>query len=297
MKLSIITINYNNAEGLEKTMDSVSCQTSKDFEYIVVDGASTDNSLEVIGQFENLKIQQFENEKIEFDSNRFQWISEQDSGIYHAMNKGIRLAKGEYIQFLNSGDSLVAPDVTERMLSNLFSSPMGESEGVGIYYGNMLKVLPDGTFFYNREIPKISFLTLYLGSINHSSAYIKRNLFKKYGLYDESLKIVSDWKFYLISVVFHNEKVKYFNIDVSYFDMKGISNTNSVLDKVERRQVLEELVPPMILADYDKHWFDIEQMKRIHRYKITYHIVWFIERCLFKIEKRKTKRKKEHLYY
>jgi len=277
MKLSIITVNYNNAEGLRKTMESVLLQTSKEFEYIVVDGASTDNSVEIIQGF------------IQSTNQYINFISEPDTGIYNAMNKGIRLAKGDSIQFLNSGDLLVAPDVTERMLSNL--------PDCAICYGNMLKVLTDGTFFYNKKIPNISMLTFYCGSINHSSAYIRRSLFDKYGPYDESLKIVSDWKFYLIAIGLHNETIEYLDIDVSCFDMQGISNTNSILDKAERRQVLAELIPPTILADYDAHWFDIEQMKRIKRNKLAYRIVWFIERCLFKIDKWKTKHKNEHLYY
>ena len=277
MKLSIITINYNNASGLKKTMESVFNQTSHDFEYIIVDGDSIDGSKEVIAQYDIM-------------SNRpVIWISEKDNGIYQAMNKGILLAKGEYIQFLNSGDILVSTDVTERMLKNIHDT--------SIYYGNMLKVLHDETIFYNREIPKITFFTFYRGTINHSSAYIKRSLFDKYGLYDESLKIVSDWKFYLIAIVLNDENVEYVDIDVSYFDMKGISNTNVELDKEERRFVLNELIVPKILSDYDEHWFDVEQMKRIKRYKVASMVVWFIERCLFKFEKRKTKIKKEHLYY
>ncbi len=106
MKLSIITINRNNEPGLEKTMQSVAAQSSKAFEYVVVDGASTDGSVEVIQRYE----QQLANLK---------WVSDPDSGIYNAMNKGIGMATGDYIQILNSGDSLAADDVVERMFSAL----------------------------------------------------------------------------------------------------------------------------------------------------------------------------------
>jgi len=274
--LSIITINYNNAPGLQKTMESVFAQTSQEFEYIVVDGDSTDESKEIIKQSER------DIDKLNFNlKDKFTWISEKDSGIYNAMNKGIRMAKGEYCQFLNSGDWFVKKDATERMLRKLPECQ--------ICYGNMLKVLPDGTFCYNRKIPVITFLTLYRGSINHASAYIKRSLFDTYGLYDESLSIVSDWKFYLITVGLHNERVEYLDIDVCYFDMNGISNTNRILERTERRQVLVELIPTQILADYDAHWFDIDQISRIKRYKLIYKLVWFLERCLFKIEKIRSK--------
>ena len=126
MKLSIITINRNNATGLEKTMQSVVSQTFKEFEYIVVDGASKDGSVEVI-------------KELGTEIAHLQWVSEPDSGIYNAMNKGIRMASGDYIQILNSGDCLAAADVTERMLKAL-----EEKGNPTILYGNMVKCFPDG---------------------------------------------------------------------------------------------------------------------------------------------------------
>ena len=97
MKLSIITINRNNAEGLRKTMESVLSQTYRDMEYIVVDGASTDQSVNVIKECVN----QLKNEDRRM---KLDWMSEPDTGIYNAMNKGIKKATGEYLLFLNSGD-------------------------------------------------------------------------------------------------------------------------------------------------------------------------------------------------
>jgi glycosyltransferase involved in cell wall biosynthesis len=263
-KLSIITINRNNAEGLRKTIESVINQTSKAFEYIVIDGASTDKSLEVIKQYKD---------KITY------WISEPDKGIYNAMNKGIIKAKGEYCQFLNSGDVLVANDVIEQMLFNM--------PDTSIVIGNMLKSLANGKIYKDRgsAAKEISMFTFYRGTLNHSPAFIKRDLFDKYGFYDETLKIASDMKWYLIAVGLNNETVLYRDIDVTLFDMNGISTTNTTLDKSERRQVLEELIPKSILADYDKYWFAIEQTNRINKYKFIKLFVWFVERLLFKFEK------------
>ena len=116
-KLSIITINLNNAEGLRKTIPSVISQTYCDFEYIVIDGGSTDGSVDVIKKYAD---------KLSY------WVSEPDAGIYNAMNKGIRKAGGEYCQFLNSGDWLVAPDVTERMAKDM--------PDCAICYGNMITI-------------------------------------------------------------------------------------------------------------------------------------------------------------
>ena len=225
MKLSIITINRNNIAGLEKTLQSVAVQTSKEFEYIIVDGASTDDSVEVIKKYES-----------RFFS--LKWVSEPDTGIYNAMNKGLRMASGDYVQILNSGDSLVANDVTERMLSALDN--VGEPS---ILYGNMVKCFSNGEKLVDKCFAgqEITMLGMYTGTLNHDPAYIRRDLFEKYGYYDEDLKIVSDWKWYLHAIVLGGEKPQYVDLDVTLFDMTGISETNKELEKTERKQVLEQL--------------------------------------------------------
>lgn len=270
--LSIITINRNNAAGLEKTMLSVESQTSDGYEYIIVDGASTDRSVEVIQRLEK-----------SFNG-RLKWISEPDMGIYNAMNKGVAMASGMYVQFLNSGDCLASDDVTERMLEEL-----SKNGYPSILYGNLLKDMPDGKLLRDRCFAghDISFLGFYTGTLNHSPAYIEKSLFEKYGPYDESLKIVSDWKWFLQAIILGDEKPVYADIDVSLFDMNGISVTNKALDKTERRKVLDELIPSTILIDYDRWSFSISQMMRLKRHPWAYRIVHFLERVLFKIEKRR----------
>ncbi len=281
MIVSIITINRNNAHGLKKTMQSVLSQTVKDIQYVVVDGASTDGSIGVIQKY------------AESFGDELKWISEPDKGIYNAMNKGIRMASGQYVQFLNSGDCLAFDDVTERMLEEL-----KKNNYPAILYGNMLKDMPDGRVMRDKCFAgqEISFLGFYTGTLNHSPAYIRKDLFEKYGFYDENLRIVSDWKWYLQAIILGEEKPVYTDIDVTLFDMHGISETNKELDKVERKKVLEELIPQTILSDYDSWAFHIEQMKRLKRYPLAYKLVWFIERCLFKLEKKRTKAKRESIY-
>jgi glycosyltransferase involved in cell wall biosynthesis len=274
MILTIITINRNNAAGLEKTMQSVLAQTCTDFEYVVVDGASTDGSAELI---RNLA---------EHFGDRIKWISEHDKGIYNAMNKGIKMSAGTYVEFLNSGDCLASSDVVRKMYDVLdkFGQP-------SILYGNMLKDMPNGTVMRDQCFAgqDVSFLRFYSGTLNHSPAYIRKDLFDKYGLYDETLKIVSDWKWYLQAIILGEEKLVYADIDVTLFDMNGISEINKELDKTERKKVLSELIPSTILADYDKWAFPIEQMKRLKRHPWAYKLVWFLERCLFKVEKMRQK--------
>ena len=324
-KLTIITINYNNASGLRKTMESVLAQTLTDFEYIVIDGAAPQPSKG--GVSDRAVIESYVN-SVEGQENGYMrcsflssasgrrvgggFFSEPDNGIYHAMNKGIRMAQGDYIHFLNSGDWLVDEHVVEDMLYFLNPlslspspqkpsfqslSPVGEStrrgievrEGLGVrcdvLIGNVIAVRPDGKVRYKKNNPDVSLYTFYRGTIEHTSAYIRRDLFDIYGLYDENLKIVSDWKWYLQVVGLNNARVQFTDRYVTCFDTTGISSTNLRLDKAERRQVLEELLPEAVLADYDTYSFDIDQMQRLKRYPVLYRLVWFVERCLFKIDK------------
>ncbi len=341
MKLSIITINYNNAEGLRKTLASVAAQTYRNIEHIIVDGGSTDGSVDIIREYE---------ETIHHTPYTIHliWLSEKDNGIYNAMNKGIEIALGrrivnsfnrselvedknkgieialgkrvvndnhtserdhtpytvhhtpsqsdcDYIQILNSGDLLAAPDVTERMvlrLNELTNERMNESDGVAILYGNMLKSY-DGKTIINRDTcggdmytPE-SFLYFYKGTLNHDCAYIRRDLFEKYGLYNEDMKICSDWEWYVRAIVLGGEKPVYTNIDVTIFDMNGVSESygkNADIIKRERREYLESILPPAVLHDYDAFSFPILQYQRLKKHHL-WGIVYLLERILFKLEK------------
>lgn len=323
MKLSIITINYNNAEGLRKTLASVAAQTYADIEHIIVDGGSTDNSVEVIREYE-----QSLTSRLSPLASRLKWLSEPDKGIYNAMNKGLEIALGklgvtddhhsmslasrlspdslsDYIQILNSGDILAANDVTERMFeamgygqwainkensaaettaSNLSPLTSNLQNRPAILYGNMIKVNAQGQVVGKSGYTEYSLRQFYSSTLNHDCAYIRRDLFEEYGLYDENLKIVSDWKWYLQAIGLGRVKPEYVDIDVTIFDDGGISETNLALRNAERRKVLEELLPPAVLWDYDTHAFEMEQMKRLRRWHL-YGLVYFLERVCFKMEK------------
>lgn len=454
MKLSIITINYNNAEGLKKTLTSVASQTYHDIEHIIIDGGSTDGSVDIIREYEKaypqplperrgeepthdtlasvwgahtadstqydlLKANAEKNRKnpteaesilwdmlkgnniglhfrrqhiildyivdficiekglvIELDGGyhndpeqkeyderrtahlqqlgytelRFAneelltnpdaviarikevaislpslqgrggerliiWTSEPDMGIYNAMNKGIEIALGrrivnadhttssnslndnrstlnesqsDYIQILNSGDILASPDVTERMMNALHSftrSTLNDKIDVPILYGNMIKKdFTTGKILGKSREVEYSLRQYFSSTMNHDCCYFRRDLFETYGLYDESLKIVSDWKWFLQAIGLGHVKPVYVDIDVTIFDCSGISETNLELRNKERRQVLEEVLPPAILADYDKYAFPMEQYNRLKKYHL-WPIVYFMERVLFKLNK------------
>ncbi len=214
MKLSIITVNYNNRDGLQRTIDSVIAQTWRNFEWVVIDGGSTDGSKELIEKYQNHFIY---------------WCSEPDKGVYNAMNKGIAKAKGEYLIFMNSGDCFAGKDV----LKKVFSYP----HTADIITGGV-KRKDNGQLI--RRYEENILLQIYTNTINHQGSFIRKTLFQGL-LYDESLKIVSDWKFWVETIVFGNAKVQVLDDVIAIQDVDGISATNVTLLKRERNSVMDDL--------------------------------------------------------
>lgn len=215
--LSIITVNLNDVKGLERTLNSVFEQTWREFEFIVVDGASSDGSKELI---------ESHNEKID------RWISEPDSGIYNAMNKGIEMSTGQYLLFLNSGDILNTNNILEESYRHLTHEE--------IIYFNVLVEEKDQLKLI--EYPQqLRFSDLLYGTLCHQSVFIKKELFHKTGKYDETLKIVSDWKFLIISLFKENCTYKKVDLQLSIVNSEGISALaeNESLILAEREKVLQ----------------------------------------------------------
>lgn len=272
-KISIITINYNNKSGLEKTIESVFCQTYDNIEYIVIDGNSTDGSKEVIEKYKHC---------IAY------WVSEPDKGIYNAMNKGILKATGDYVLFLNSGDYLISSDIIDNISHELDSDE-------DIVFG-LLKTYPSGIIGYTDIHLPLTLLDFFRSSpIPHPASFIKRKLFLKMN-YDESLKIVADWKFFLQAVVFMGCSCKKIEKTIIVFEEGGISNCNVTLCNEERLKVLQDLLPNAIFADYFKFTSGMEytngnyelfytQLKRYKYSKLVYMISVLIVRfiSIFKI--------------
>lgn len=235
MRYSVITINYNDKIGLERTINSVINQTSNDYEFIIVDGGSTDGSVNVIKRY---------------DKNITYWISEKDKGVYNAMNKGVAQAKGRYCIFMNSGDSFYSPHILESV------SDYRED----IICGKILRgesATPNG---HNKE--SISLVDLMRRSLPHQAMFINKELLLKRP-YDERYRILSDWKFCIESIIFDNCSFRNIDLIIANFDLSGISTTACELFAKERELILPELLPSRIIDDYkrftpiDDELFDI----------------------------------------
>ena len=239
MLISIITINYNNHLGLECTVESVQNQTYTNFEHIIIDGGSADGSKEYL---------ESQNDKINY------WISEPDNGIYNAMNKGIKVAKGEYLFFLNSGDDFV----NSKALQSIAQSLSGED----IIYFNINQVSNFRKVKVKQVPSELSFSYLYHDLPPHQSTFIKKKLFNDYGNYDESLKIVADWKFLILALLKYNATYKHVDKVFTNFYLGGVSSNSGSfkLMQAEREIVLNKEFP--ILLNDLKYKYTLERIIR-----------------------------------
>lgn len=240
-KLSIITINFNNVVGLEKTIQSVISQTFNNYSFIIIDGGSTDRSVEVIKQYAS---------KLSY------WVSEADKGIYCAQNKGIAKATGEYCLFLNSGDILINNDILKDVFSSapdvdIVSCDLSVSDG----NSNVIEKMPE-------SIDTDYFL---LSSISHPSTLIRRLLFNKIGLFDESFKICGDYDFFLRALLINKATYKHIPVVLSQFDASGISSNSSgkQLQKQERRKSFEKYYTIEVVNSLEENL----KIKRSNKYR------------------------------
>ena len=227
MKISVITVNRNNREGLRKTILSVANQTVKPFEFIVIDGASSDGSAELLKEYASV---------ISYS------VSEPDGGIYPAMNKGVSHANGDYCIFMNSGDAFSGVDVLEELTKS-----GGDAD---IICGNAIILEEPPRRKMAPEAITLGFL--YSNSICHQSALIKTALLRQHP-YDESLKIVADRKFFLQSLVLEGCSYASVNVDIADYDISGYSARNRFASEQEWQRVLQETLPERILLDYGKN--------------------------------------------
>jgi glycosyltransferase involved in cell wall biosynthesis len=257
-KISIITINYNNLEGLKRTMESVVNQTWQEFEYIVIDGGSTDGSAAYI---------ESQSKKIDY------WVSEPDSGIYNAMNKGIDKATGDYLLFLNSGDYLVGEDVFAQFVD---FKPIED-----IVYGNTL--INNGKTQIIKKMPqKMTIGNALTNTINHQSIFFSKNLFIDGERYDCNYKIVADWVFTNNAIIKKNSSTRHIDLVIPNYEANGVSS-DMQLRVNERKSYLESNFDAdflALLSDYNK--LNAELLSLKNRFLIKF---------LLKIQEKYTKLK------
>lgn len=256
MRLSVITITYNNLSGLQKTARSVVAQRYADMEWIVVDGGSTDGTPEWLEQVANEGVisggvgvanGMTDEGKGNFcvkDLGAFRFVSEPDKGVYDAQNKGIGMANGEYCFFLNAGDCFAGEDVLEQLLA--------EPVDADIVYGNEVVVDAEGRHVdYCRGVENPSFVDLYNSCMKHQATLIRRALFERYGVYDSTLRICADWDWFFRVIAFHDEvSLCYRDVDVSLFENTGVSYHSPELCKRERQTVLDRYMSHRLQRDY-----------------------------------------------
>lgn len=225
-KISIITINYNEKEGFEKTIKSVLNQTYQDFEFIIIDGGSTDGSRNVIEKYKD---------RISY------WVSEPDKGVYNAMNKGIIAAKGEFVIFMNGGDYFNNDLVLEEIAPML-------NDQFDVYYGNNYNSKCEKHKKILKYPEKLDFSFFYYRTISHQSTFIRKTLFEEHFYYNEDYKVCSDWEFFIYTYCCKNVPYKYLDKVISVFDCNGISysSESSEIIKQKRNQTLQKYFPAFI---------------------------------------------------
>ncbi|MDR6940410.1 glycosyltransferase family 2 protein [Mucilaginibacter pocheonensis] len=226
---SIIIPLYNSGNTLITCLDSIISQTYKNYELVLIDGASSDNTLQLINNFRSLH-----------NDMSIQLLSEPDGGIYEAMNKGIDLAKGDWLYFMGSDDSFYSPDVLNQVSTDI------ENESVDLVYGNVEGVDSHTRYVYDTIDKVLS------QGIHHQSVFYKKQLFNTIGKYDIGFKVAADYHFTL-KVFFNNSfKTKYTDIDIAHYGETGLSSTtydykffsyhykflvmNNGIDKIDNKQ-------------------------------------------------------------
>ena len=286
MKISIITVNLNNAAGLKATFESVAMQTCREFEHIIIDGGSTDNSVDVIKEY----VVKVESQEPRVES--VIWVSERDRGIYDGMNKGVEIASGirvvnalnrsefledkhkvikkasgEYVYFLNSGDTLATEDTIQEMIDAIDDSDFVIGRVNKSYQGRVV----GQTDMLSEE--DMSLYQMFLHGINHQAALIKRPLLITTP-YDVTVRLSADWKFFVQKIVLESASVKFVDRVFANFDITGVSANTEALRK-ERMQIFNTFVPERIARDYlaiAPHYYEVTRVEWLLRHPFWYKV-------------------------
>lgn len=254
MLFSIITINRNNAAELDKTISSVVALKKGNFEFIVIDGNSTDNSLDIIHKYE---------EHIDY------YISEPDSGIYNAMNKGLAVAKGDFVIFMNSGDQFDN--------SNALYDLENHDMHADVIFCSWKKTDGQKNLQYCEPEENITLYKLlyHHGCVCHQATFVRTNVMKELGGFDEDKKIVSDTCFLIKAFVMYGKTYKNISVCTTKSLVGGVSDSQKALlqIKLEFKSFIDKNLP--YLSD------DYERMHKLEKFTLR-HIKrsasWYINR-------------------
>lgn len=254
IKVSIITINFQNNTGIRQTIESVISQTYNNIEYIIIDGASTDGSIEIINQYAD-QLSYF--------------VSESDNGIYHAMNKGWKKATGEYCLFLNSGDYLYKNTVIEQVVNKIPETP------ADIIFGD-LYAFDENQYWVTSFKEKISLYYFHHSFIPHPSTFTKRSLLIELNGFYEHYKVISDWAFF-VRCFLHKASFQQIDIVTTAFYMQG-SSSNSDIGSKDKIALFENEFK-YLAGDFEnfdrlKH-FDTSVLTKIAKAISSYKIKYF----------------------
>ncbi|MCQ2326582.1 MAG: glycosyltransferase [Bacteroidales bacterium] len=260
-KLSIVTINYNNVDGLKKTIDSVLTQTWQDFEWIIIDGGSSDGSKDLIEQTSQFC------DKISF------WCSEPDKGIYNALNKGLSYCSGEYVSCMNSGDLFYDEDV----LNKVFAQNKFDYD---VIYGKAVD--ENGEDFGNNIPSPISLYDLYYGAICHQAMFVRTSILKENG-FNESYKIVADYAKWL-ELCMEDKNFYFIDTYICRYDTNGFSSSNIEQLTKERVQATVEILPTSIIKAIEEFYTYRENYycRELVNIKKQYPLIYLLIRILLK---------------
>lgn len=272
-KISIITINFNNAIGLLNTINSVKAQNNTAIEYIVIDGKSNDNSIDIVKS---------NTQYINY------YLIENDNGIYDAMNKGVKLATTNNLMFLNSGDTFYNNNVVDTLLPQL------NNEDVNIYYGKPNIIFNNGKTMVLEELPQIMNLKFILNStINHQSSIINKKYLQNCGLYDTNYKYIADYDFFLKTYSQNPKSFKFLDIVIANYKLDGASSLaeNQLQIKNERYKIQQkyytiEIIETnikMFAIENNKHYYLLNNNAKNLLIKIVYYYFNILKLFIYRL--------------
>lgn len=248
--ISVVTVSYNAATTIEQTILSVLNQTYDNVEYIIIDGGSTDGTVDIIKKYAD---------KIAY------WVSEPDNGIYDAMNKGVLASTGEWLIFMNAGDTFFNENVLEKMVKHL-------NDKFRILRGNIIRIYNlIGVKSCGVTSQQPDLIDMFDNTFHHQACLIQRSLFIDFGLYSTDFRLVSDWKFFFDCTILHHVPSRYVDVTVAKFQMDGASSRGVQKCADERRSYLIRL--------YGEELFHLFEELSVYRKSS-------IIRCYFTIRKR-----------